>query len=127
MWSAASVSRALRCTGLINRRPHRQRKRPPCLQPYRPNECRTRPGNDHACNRTGRMNAERDQAMTGDFEPEQKRYLEGFVAGLQIARTASNIAGRSGAGPAGAGAASEPTGPDAPHWRGPDPVSEDWG
>ena len=43
------------------------------------------------------MNAERDQAMTGDFEPEQKRYLEGFVAGLQIARTASNIAGRSGA------------------------------
>ena len=31
------------------------------------------------------MNAEREQAMSGDFEPEQKRYLEGFVAGLQIA------------------------------------------
>jgi len=51
------------------------------------------------------MNAERDQAMTGDFEPEQKRYLEGFVAGLQIAKTASNMAGRSSAGPAGAVAA----------------------
>jgi hypothetical protein len=24
----------------------------------------------------------------GDFEPEQKRYLEGFVAGMQIARAA---------------------------------------
>jgi ferredoxin-nitrite reductase len=70
------------------------------------------------------MNAERDQAMTGDFEPEQKRYLEGFVAGLQIARTASNVAGRGGAGPAGAGAAPEPTGPDAPHWRAQDHVTK---
>jgi hypothetical protein len=26
--------------------------------------------------------------MSGDFEPEQKRYLEGFVAGLQIAKAA---------------------------------------
>ena len=25
--------------------------------------------------------------MSGDFEPEQKRYLEGFMAGLQIAKT----------------------------------------
>jgi len=24
--------------------------------------------------------------QTGDFEPEQKRYLEGFVAGVQIAK-----------------------------------------
>ena len=57
------------------------------------------------------MNAERDQAMTGDFEPEQKRYLEGFVAGLQIAKTASNIAGRGGAGPAAVTGPPEPTGP----------------
>ena len=70
------------------------------------------------------MNAERDQAMTGDFEPEQKRYLEGFVAGLQIARTASNIAGRGGAGAATAPAAPEPTGPDAPHWRAQDQVTK---
>src|SRR6516164_4021886 len=31
-------------------------------------------------------------AATGDFEPEQKRYLEGFAAGLQIARTAKGLA-----------------------------------
>ncbi|MBV9558533.1 MAG: NirA family protein [Pseudolabrys sp.] len=45
--------------------------------------------------------------MSGDFGPEQKRYLEGFAAGLQIAKTA-----RGPAAPA-APVASEPTGPDA--------------
>ena len=63
--------------------------------------------------------------MTGDFEPEQKRYLEGFVAGVQIARTAGNVAARNGgAGPATGApvAAPEPTGPDAPHWRAQDRV-----
>jgi len=44
--------------------------------------------------------------MSGDFSPEQKRYLEGFTSGLQIAR-----AGRS----AGRPAASAPSGPDAEH------------
>src|SRR5690242_1259012 len=29
----------------------------------------------------------------GDFEPEQKRYLEGFVAGVAIAKTARGFAG----------------------------------
>ena len=62
--------------------------------------------------------------MAGDFEPEQKRYLEGFVAGLQIARTAGSIVGR--AGPAAA-AAPEPTGPDAPHWRAQDQVTKSGG
>ncbi len=33
-----------------------------------------------------------DEAATGDFEPEQKRYLEGFAAGVQIARTAKGLA-----------------------------------
>lgn len=42
----------------------------------------------------------------GDFAPEQKRYLEGFVAGVQIAKAAK---GAAGATPA----ASEPIGPDA--------------
>ena len=37
------------------------------------------------------------QAATGDFEPEQKRYLEGFAAGLQIARTAKGLAGPTAA------------------------------
>jgi ferredoxin-nitrite reductase len=59
--------------------------------------------------------------MTGDFEPDQKRYLEGFVAGLQIARTAGGVAARSGPSAASA-VAPEPTGPDAPHWRAQDRV-----
>ena len=47
---------------------------------------------------------------TGDFESEQKRYLEGFVAGVQIARTAKGLAG---AVTAGSAATAEPIGPDA--------------
>ena len=31
--------------------------------------------------------------MSGDFNPEQKRYLEGFVAGLQIAKAARGNGG----------------------------------
>ena len=47
----------------------------------------------------------------GDFNPEQKRYLEGFVAGVQIAKAAKSAGGAATAGaPA---AAVEPTGPDA--------------
>src|SRR5690349_15768512 len=45
--------------------------------------------------------------MSGDFTPEQKRYLEGFTSGLQIAR--------AGQGLRGTPAAAVPTGPDAPH------------
>jgi ferredoxin-nitrite reductase len=70
------------------------------------------------------MNAEREQEMSGDFEPEQKRYLEGFVAGLQIAKTAGTLAGRNGAGPAATPPAPQPTGPDAPHWRAQDLVTK---
>ena len=54
--------------------------------------------------------------MSGDFEPEQKRYLEGFVAGLQIAKSAKGAGapppvaspacgGGSGSGPRRRGAA----------------------
>jgi ferredoxin-nitrite reductase len=50
-------------------------------------------------------------APAGDFEPEQKRYLEGFVAGLQIAKAAKSVSGTNTA-PTPAGAP-EPTGPDA--------------
>jgi ferredoxin-nitrite reductase len=50
--------------------------------------------------------------MAGDFEPEQKRYLEGFVSGLQIAKAAGGFPK-----PAAPAAAATPvvTGPDAPH------------
>jgi ferredoxin-nitrite reductase len=50
--------------------------------------------------------------QAGDFDPEQKRYLEGFVAGVQIAKAAKSVAGAATAAPAGA-APAEPTGPDA--------------
>jgi len=48
--------------------------------------------------------------QSGDFEPEQKRYLEGFVAGMQIAKAAKTVAGT--ATPT-AQPAPEPVGPDA--------------
>jgi ferredoxin-nitrite reductase len=53
--------------------------------------------------------------MSGDFNPEQKRYLEGFVTGLQIARSTRGQGTAPGAAPAGG--AAEPSGPDAEHWR----------
>ena len=56
-----------------------------------------------------------EQTMSGDFSPEQKRYLEGFVAGLQIAKAAR--AQGSGSAPA-----AEPSGPDAAHLRAQDRV-----
>src|SRR6266496_3206564 len=49
--------------------------------------------------------------MSGDFTPDQKRYLEGFVSGLTAARGARR--------PAGTGSG-EPTGPDAEHLRAQD-------
>ena len=54
--------------------------------------------------------------MSGDFSPEQKRYLEGFVAGLQIAKAARVQGGTASAAPA------EPSGPDAVHLRAQDRV-----
>ncbi|MFN3671971.1 MAG: NirA family protein [Bosea sp. (in: a-proteobacteria)] len=50
--------------------------------------------------------------MSDDFTPEQKRYLEGFMSGMQSARTARGLA------PLGAGAgaaAAAPSGPDREH------------
>lgn len=44
--------------------------------------------------------------MSGDFTPDQKRYLEGFVSGLSAARAAKG---------AGGGGKGEPVGPDAIH------------
>jgi ferredoxin-nitrite reductase len=50
--------------------------------------------------------------QAGDFDPEQKRYLEGFVAGVQIAKAAKSVAGAGAAAPAAA-PQPEPAGPDA--------------
>jgi len=53
-----------------------------------------------------------------DFTDEQKRYLEGFMSGLQVARVGRNL------GAAGASVASaEPTGPDAAHIKAQDKVT----
>src|SRR5437763_6532348 len=46
--------------------------------------------------------------MSGDFTPEQKRYLEGFTSGLQIARAGRGLGGGKSAAPV-------PSGPDAEH------------
>jgi ferredoxin-nitrite reductase len=54
--------------------------------------------------------------MSGDFSSEQKRYLEGFVAGLQIAKTARAQGGGASA------ATAEPRGPDAAHLQAQDRV-----
>jgi ferredoxin-nitrite reductase len=49
--------------------------------------------------------------MSGDFSPEQKRYLEGFTSGLNAARATRSVLG-PGKG--------EPTGPDAIHLKAQD-------
>ncbi len=48
--------------------------------------------------------------MSGDFSPDQKRYLEGFVSGLSASRIARTSAP----------AKSEPVGPDAIHFKAQD-------
>ena len=47
-----------------------------------------------------------------DFSDEQKRYLEGFVSGVQASRAAAGLKPL-----AGGGGASETTGPDADHHK----------
>src|ERR1700689_3625142 len=58
--------------------------------------------------------------MSGDFEPEQKRYLEGFMAGLQIAKTSRSAAGNGVASGQANAVATEPVGPDAAALRAQD-------
>ena len=60
--------------------------------------------------------------MSGDFTSEQKRYLEGFVSGIQTARAARGLTPLAGAGAASdaapaaaAPALPPPQGPDAAH------------
>jgi ferredoxin-nitrite reductase len=50
--------------------------------------------------------------QSGDFSSEQKRYLEGFVAGVQIAKAAKSVGGAVAPGSAAA-PPPEPAGPDA--------------
>jgi ferredoxin-nitrite reductase len=57
------------------------------------------------------------ETVSVDFTDEQKRYLEGFTSGLQIARVGRGIGGTSAAG-----SSVEPTGPDAAHIKAQDKV-----
>src|SRR5262245_53419850 len=63
--------------------------------------------------------------MSGDFEPEQKRYLEGLAAGLQIAKVARGVVRPTNGGGAATPAVAVETelvGPDAEHRRAQDHV-----
>lgn len=51
--------------------------------------------------------------MSGEFAPEQKRYLEGFVSGLQAARAARGLLTGNGAAAIPGSGGAEPVGPDA--------------
>ena len=51
--------------------------------------------------------------MSGEFAPEQKRYLEGFVSGLQAARAARGLQTGDGAAAIPGSGGAEPVGPDA--------------
>ncbi|MGH6674350.1 MAG: NirA family protein [Xanthobacteraceae bacterium] len=62
-------------------------------------------------------------AETSDFNAEQKRYLEGFVAGVQIAKAAKGVTGAAAVAAATSAAAPpEPVGPDAAAWKAQDRV-----
>jgi ferredoxin-nitrite reductase len=50
--------------------------------------------------------------MSGEFAPEQKRYLEGFVSGLQAARAARGLQTGNGAAAIPGSGGAEPVGPD---------------
>ena len=59
--------------------------------------------------------------MSGDFSPEQKRYIEGFTSGLQVGRAARGLpTGSTAGGLPSAAPASEPVGPDAAHIKAQD-------
>lgn len=61
------------------------------------------------------------ETVSDDFSDEQKRYLEGFMSGLQVGRVGRNAGLSGGKADAGSGAA-EPTGPDAEHLKAQDRV-----
>jgi ferredoxin-nitrite reductase len=59
------------------------------------------------------------ETLSVDFTDEQKRYLEGFAAGVQIMRSGRSLGGGT---PTGRAANAEPTGPDAAHIKAQDKV-----
>ena len=73
---------------------------------HHPQAARCRAGAAHGADASAGRMSEADlkpaaAEQTGDFSPEQKRYLEGFVAGVQIAKAAKSVAGARGGGACG--------------------------
>jgi ferredoxin-nitrite reductase len=58
------------------------------------------------------------ETISSDFNDEQKRYLEGFAAGLQVLKSGRGLGGAKGNVEANA----EPTGPEAAHIKAQDKV-----
>src|SRR6201999_2678056 len=58
------------------------------------------------------------ETTSADFSDEQKRYLEGFMSGLQVGRVGRNLGGAGGGNAKG-----EPTRPDAAHIKAQDRVT----
>src|SRR5215475_2412450 len=56
------------------------------------------------------------ETLSVDFNDEQKRYLEGFAAGLQVLRSGRGLGGAAQPGKP------EPVGPDAVHLKAQDEV-----
>jgi ferredoxin-nitrite reductase len=65
------------------------------------------------------------ETTSADFSDEQKRYLEGFMSGLQVGRVGRNAGLTSGSSAAAAKADSEPTGPDAAGLKAQDKLLRD--
>src|ERR1700742_2154020 len=59
------------------------------------------------------------ETTSADFSDEQKRYLEGFMSGLQVGRVGRNLGGAASPSKADA----EPIGPDAVHIKAQDKVT----
>src|SRR6202451_987795 len=60
------------------------------------------------------------ETTSADFSDEQKRYLEGFMSGLQVGRVGRSIGVAAGAGAAAGKVDPEPVGPDAAGFKAQD-------
>jgi ferredoxin-nitrite reductase len=65
------------------------------------------------------------ETTSADFSDEQKRYLEGFMSGLQVARTGRGAGLATGPGAPAAASDPEPVGPDAAALKAQDKVIRD--
>ncbi|SDS20141.1 NirA family protein [Bradyrhizobium canariense] len=65
------------------------------------------------------------ETTSADFSDEQKRYLEGFMSGLQVGRVGRNVGLAAGSGAPAAKGNPEPVGPDAAGLKAQDKVLAD--